>query len=220
LLDHEEGRGVLMKALHRRAPRGMTLIELMIGMAVFALLLLMVAPSLSQWMRDTRVHSGAQALLNDLQFARAEAVRRNGPVRLQLISSRDMGCTLTSAGPHWVVNLTASVSPAGACGTAPGDTVSPYLLRLSPLLSSSTTNKLTATRQVVAFNGLGRQAVTTNPASSVATLTINVEDNMSSCRPSGATRCLRVVVSPTGDIRMCDPSHATGKTATDAMSCP
>jgi len=198
----------------------MTLIELMVGMAVFALLLLAVAPSLSQWMRDTRVHAGAQALMSDLQFARAEAVRRNGPVRLQLVSSRDMSCALTSAGPHWAINLTASASPAGACGTAPGDIASPYLLRLSPLLSSSMANRLTATRQVVAFNGLGRQTATTNPNSSVATLTINVEDDVSNCRPSGATRCLRVVVSPTGDIRMCDPAHATGRTATDAMSCP
>jgi type IV fimbrial biogenesis protein FimT len=211
---------MLMKAPHRRAPGGMSLIELMIGLALFALLLLAVAPSLSQWMRDTRVQAGAQALMDDLQFARAEAVRRNGLVRLQLVSSRDMGCALTSSGPDWVVNLTASTSPAGACGSAPGDTVSPYLLRVSPLLSSSATNTLAATRQVVAFNGLGRQAATTNPTSSVATLTINVRDAITSCRPSGATRCLRVVVSPAGDIRTCDPAHATGNTAADAMSCP
>jgi type IV fimbrial biogenesis protein FimT len=209
-----------MKARHRRAPRGMSLIELLIGLAVFALLLLAVAPSLSQWMRDTRVQAGAQALMNDLQFARAEAVRRNGPVRLQLVSSRDTSCALTSTGPHWVVNLTATTSPAGACGSVPGDTVSPYLLRVSPQLSSSATNTLTATRQVVAFNGLGRQAVTTNPTSSVAMLTINVQDAITSCRPSGATRCLRVVVSPAGDIRLCDPAHATGNMASDAMSCP
>jgi len=211
---------VLVKTRHRRAPRGMSLIELMIGLAVFALLLLAVAPSLSQWMRDTRVQAGAQALMDDLQFARAEAVRRNGLARLQLVSSRDMNCTLTNSGPEWVVNLTASTSPAGACGSAPGGTVSPYLLRVSPLLSSSTTNTLAATRQVVAFNGLGRQTATTNPTSSVATLTIDVQDATSRCRPSGATRCLRVVVSPAGDIRMCDPAHATGNTANDALSCP
>lgn len=203
-----------------RPMHGVTLVELLVALVVFALLLMLAGPSLGQWMRDSRVRSVAQALQNDLQFTRAEAVKRNSPVRLQLVTSLDNTCAISSGGPYWVVNLGANLSPASSCDATPSETASPQLRRVSPRVSSTATTTLSATRAVVAFDGLGRQTDTLSPATSASTLTIQVADGSSTCAPGGSTRCLSLYVTTAGDIRMCDPARPTGQTASDAMSCP
>ena len=67
--------------------------------------------------------------------------------------------------------------------------------------------------KVAAFNGLGR--VSPTPA---GTITYDVGNpSGGTCRAAGGTmRCLRVEVSPTGQVRMCDPSLTS---ATDPQGC-
>lgn len=201
-----------------RHERGMTLIELVIGVAIIAVLLGLGAPAFGDWMRNTRVRSTAEALQNGMQMARAEAVRRNSPVRFQLTTTIDNGCGLSVSGPAWAVNATSSTSPAGACGGTPSDTVAPFLIQVSPIVATSSNVTLTGSREVVAFDGLGRQVGTTNPSSSAGTLTIDVGSSVGTCTASGGTvRCMRVVLTPGGEARLCDPA----RTATnDPMKCP
>lgn len=201
-----------------RRVTGMTLIELMVGLAIMAILLGMGAPAFSDWITNTKVRSTAEAMQNGLQVARAEAVRRNTPVRFQLTTTTDNGCALSLSGPSWTVNLTNSTTPAGACGASPSDTASPFIVQTSPVVSSRSNATVTASRAVVAFDGLGRQTGTTNPSSSAATLTIDVGSSNGTCVASGGSvRCLRLVLSPGGQVRMCDPARTA---ANDPMSCP
>lgn len=209
-----------MVARHRAAVRGMTLVELMVGLAVFALLMLLCVPSFGDWLRNARVRSTAESLQNGLQSARAEAVRRNAVVRFQLVDTLADSCQLTASGPHWVINLGAAQTPAGACASALGTGAAPNLLRVSPVVAGDAAATLSATRSVVAFDGLGRQTSTSSPASGAALLSIAVGASGQSCAPAGPTRCLKVVVSPAGEVRMCDPARSAGNTAADAMSCP
>ena len=203
-----------------RRARGMTLIELMVGIAIVSITLMLGIPSFADWLRNTRIRSTAEALQNGLQFARAEAVRRDTAVRFQLVDTLTNSCTLSATGPYWAVNLTASATPAGACANATSDTASPYLLSRSPVVSSAVVTSLTGSRAAVGFDGLGRLTAITNPASGIGTLTIKVTSSSASCVASGGSaRCLNVVVSPAGEVRMCDPSRATSS-ANDPLSCP
>lgn len=85
-----------MTEAHERA-RGLTLIELMVTVAVLALLLASVAPSLGTWIGSQRVRNTASSLVAGLQQARAEAVRRNRPVSFWLVQGSNAGRWTTAA---------------------------------------------------------------------------------------------------------------------------
>lgn len=54
---------------------GVTLVELMVSMAVLAVLLTLAAPSLQQWMWSRQVNALADTLLDTLRLARTQAAR-------------------------------------------------------------------------------------------------------------------------------------------------
>ena len=83
------------------AARGFTLIELMVVVALVAILASMAAPSMREQLANFRVRSAAEAIVNGLNVARAEAARRNSPAAF----------TLSGTGAGWSV---AQVSPATA----------------------------------------------------------------------------------------------------------
>lgn len=65
--------------------KGVTLIELMVGLAVLSVLLTIGIPSFKNIIRDSRLTSQSNELLGSMMAARSEAVKRNAPV--ELISS-------------------------------------------------------------------------------------------------------------------------------------
>jgi type IV fimbrial biogenesis protein FimT len=67
-----------------RAIRGFTLVELMVALAVIGVTATLAAPDLSRLMANYRVRGEAESVLNGLNFARAEAVRRNSAVTFAL----------------------------------------------------------------------------------------------------------------------------------------
>ena len=57
--------------------RGFTLIELMVALAIAALLLLLGMPSFTTFLRNSEIRSTAESLVNGLRAASAEAARQN-----------------------------------------------------------------------------------------------------------------------------------------------
>ncbi len=100
-------------ALKARA-RGFTLVELLITVAVLAIGLSLAAPTFTQQIANYRVRSASESIVNGLNYARAEAVRRNSPVRY----------TLDAGGPGWTVAQvsTAATLQSRASGELPGIT--------------------------------------------------------------------------------------------------
>jgi type IV fimbrial biogenesis protein FimT len=65
-----------------RRPGGFTMIELMIVVALIAIVLALAAPSFTNTLAKNRAQGVASELGTDLQYARSEAVQRNAPVRI------------------------------------------------------------------------------------------------------------------------------------------
>lgn len=81
---------------------GFTLNELIISMAVAAILMTAAVPSLRSYVVNTKLSAGTNALIGSLNFARSEAIKRGVPVSI-CASSNGVFCTLTPWGQGWMV---------------------------------------------------------------------------------------------------------------------
>lgn len=103
------------------AQRAFTLVELLVTIAVMAVALSLAAPEAAGMIANHKVRNVAQDVLEGLNLARAEAVRRNSPVRFSLAAG---GWTVTqvsssallrsSAGSDWTA---VAVTPGGTATT-------------------------------------------------------------------------------------------------------
>ncbi|MFN5512120.1 MAG: Tfp pilus assembly protein FimT/FimU, partial [Burkholderiales bacterium] len=66
----------------RAGQRGFTLTEMLIVMAVLAVVVSMALPSMSEMIREQRIRAASFDLVSDLMLARSEAVKRSGVVSL------------------------------------------------------------------------------------------------------------------------------------------
>ena len=72
--------------------RGLTAIELIIVLAVTAILLVVGVPDFQNINEKRRLKGAAEAMRQDLRFARTEAIKRNQRVRLTFTGSGDAWC--------------------------------------------------------------------------------------------------------------------------------
>ena len=70
-----------------RRPLGLSLLDLLIGLAVAALLLALGAPGYRAWIAEMELRDRVEALVEALSFARAEAIK--GGIRVNLCPSHD-----------------------------------------------------------------------------------------------------------------------------------
>lgn len=194
-----------------RRQQGVTLIELLIGIVILAGMLAMAVPAFSSWIRDTQNRTAAESILNGLQAARAEAVRRNTVVRFMLTDkdgqvSWTVGCpTVTATCPAEIQSRTAAES-----GTLAKVTVSADALPV-PAPAGYFSAAIASAGELPAevnFDALGR--VFTPPVGAVFT-----RADVTSTASEEARRYV-VVVGTGGQIRMCDPKMAF---ATDPRGC-
>lgn len=202
----------MLTPLHRQ--RGVSLIELMIGLAIFAVLLGLGVPNFSKFIQNSHIRNAADAIQNGLSLARAEAVRRNTAIDFVL-----------GTGSSWTIGCTSPIADLDGDGVAD----CPATIQARPASEGSAkasvaTSEVDASTGTVAstpvftstltFNGLGRVLGTTLPAGHDAYFNVS-NPTGGSCATAGPMRCLRVDVSSAGAIRMCDPALAS----TDPQGC-
>ena len=193
---------------HRQ--HGTTLVELLIGLTIVALLFALGTPAFFSWLQNSQIRTSAEAIQNGLHLARGEAVRRNTSVRFQLTSAVTASCGLSTSGANWVVSLD---NPAGACNSAPSDTVAPRIIQIRSAAEGSANAVVAAGQSTITFNGLGR--VTPVPAGDIDIDISNPTGGACATAGVDGMRCLRIRVSSGGQIRMCNPILA----ATDPQGC-
>lgn len=65
-----------------RPPLGMTLVELMVGIGIAAILMMASAPFFGDYIRNSRLREAGNVLLSEALFAQSEAIKLNATVRL------------------------------------------------------------------------------------------------------------------------------------------
>lgn len=164
--------------------RGFSLIELMIVVAILAIVAGFGIPAFNTWVADTKTRTVAEALQNGLRLAQTEAVRRG--VQVQFVLTNDApvatGVTESTTGRNWVMQSMQRANPG---------TVDAFIQGAN-LNAVSNTSLVSASSATVTFNSLGR-IVTPNSA---VTYTLNTS--------VAGGRNLRVTLSQAGRIRMCD----------------
>ncbi|HKU17780.1 MAG TPA: GspH/FimT family pseudopilin [Candidatus Saccharimonadales bacterium] len=135
------------RALEKRA-WGFTLVELMVAIAVAAILLVIAVPSFTTAINSNRLTSTANALIGSLNAARMEAVQRNAPV--QFCSNSATSNTSDTLG-------TACGTNAGAVFalTSPGATTTTQL-QVPPSELGISSIQIHGTMAAVRFNGQGQ----------------------------------------------------------------
>lgn len=193
-----------------RQQSGVTLIELVVGLAVFAILLGIAIPNFSTFIQNSKIRTSAEAIQNGLSLARVEAVRRNTNIQFTL-----------GVGTSWVVGCQTATDdcPAsiqagvGANGSSNIAVVTSEVVATTGLAAATPVFDTT-----LSFNSLGRVVNTTLPAGHNAAFDVVNPDGGTCAAVSGPMRCLRVVVTPGGQVRMCDPA-LTNTRPEDAQAC-
>ncbi|HWD23733.1 MAG TPA: GspH/FimT family pseudopilin [Burkholderiales bacterium] len=209
MLGYEEGRLVL-----RRAPRGFSLIELMIGLAIITILLVLGLPAFNIFLQNTQIRNAAETTLAGITLARVEAVRRNTTVRFQLVSNLTSGCALSASSLDWVVS---QANPSGACDAAASDTTAPQIIqKKSAREGSSNVTIATTGGSTIVFDALGRVV-------GAGITVLDFANTNGTCEHvdavNGTMRCLRILVSVGGQVKMCDPKVPLNSPPVDPREC-
>ena len=164
---------------------GFTLVELMVTIVVLGIILSIAIPSYQDWIKRLHIRSAAESILNGLQLARTEAIKRNGSATITL-----------TGGTGWSIT-----DSAGTAIQAKPDREG------SQLAFITVTSPSSDLPFAITFNGLGR---ITAPAASVTLSITNTQGG--DCTSSGPLGCLVIQSSTGGLVRMCDPSPSKSST--------
>lgn len=94
-------------ARHAQTPqRGFTLVELVVSIAMLAILAALATPSFKRMIEAQRMRTGAFALISDLTLARSEAVKRGESVELMPVGGNWTG--------GWLVRVAATSETIGS----------------------------------------------------------------------------------------------------------
>ena len=106
--------------------QGFSIMEMLVVLAIAAVLLSIAVPSFTQSLTNSRVQAIAESIQSGLVRARSESINRNAPVRFQLVSNLLSTCAKTSTAGYWLVTQYTSVTnpvntrgnPTAACNIA------------------------------------------------------------------------------------------------------
>lgn len=171
----------------RSSQNGLTLVEILIVLAIAGILATVAAPSLTDFVRNSRLNSAAMMMVSDLNLARGEAIKRNARV-LICSGNAAAGCNGSAdwAATGWVVCYDANSD--GACDAAPvdGSAPNPILVR-GPINAQGLV--LAGPAAPVIYRPMGSQGALGAPA-----VNLNISGNW----PSSKQKI--VTIAPTGNI--------------------
>lgn len=176
----------------------------MIAMAIIGFLLIRAVPSFTSFIQNSKLRGAAENCLAGLQRARAEALQKNERIEFLLTNDAPVAAnvatfTLSSTGQNWAIrnaDIARNEFIEGHAGTeGSGRAANPSV--------SINGNGVPS----IVFTGLGRTELAANS-------TIQFSNPAGgACAPTGSMRCLNILISVGGQIRLCDPAAtATGDT--------
>lgn len=199
----------------RRPHNGFSLVELIIGMAILAMLMALGMPQYANFIANSRLRATAEGISNGLNTARAEAVKRNARAELVFIDEEPIEALVNALtpvvnGPNWVVRgwvpETNSFDYIDGKIGAEGSGGSGVAVEVTTVTSGIYDG-------TIAFTGFGA-------LNSAQAITFEVRfPTAGTCDTTaipGPMRCLNVTVSAGGQVRICDPKITDTK---DTRAC-
>jgi len=186
--------------------RGLTIIELLVGLTLLAVLVGLGAPAMGTYLQNSKLATAAASYFSGLQTARTEAIRRNTTTEFVLTdtslaaSDPANNASPTTSGKNWIVRtgstgaFTLVEGKAGAEGEG---------------TAASAAIQVSSSASAIQFNGFG--------AAAGGPYTINIS-NPSAGACGGTIRCRRIIVSAGGQVAACDPAAAAS--TGDSRACP
>ncbi|HUW26604.1 MAG TPA: GspH/FimT family pseudopilin [Gallionella sp.] len=171
--------------LIQRKQSGFSLIELLIGIAIMAILMGLAMPSFQTWLQNSQIRNAAESIQNGLQRARSESVGRNTNVEFVL-----------GAGSSWTVQVVGGdvIESRSASEGSKDVTVTALAADSSPATTITFNN----------FGGVGvppKQPLNTDDSAPF----VQVDLDSSVLSPADSQE-LRVTIGIGGNVRMCDPN--------------
>lgn len=185
--------------------RGFTLLELLITVAVAAILIAVAVPSLTTFIQDSRDTAESDSLISSLEYARSEAVKEDADV--EVCASANVSTVTNGA------NATCSGSTSWSTGWIVATAAGTVLQVGAPLGGSNTLSSK--------FNGAGISEVTFMPNGFVQAAGGNGEyltTYFTLCDPRGATYARDVEISAIGSVQA--SSNAGYTVNGTALTCP
>jgi type IV fimbrial biogenesis protein FimT len=189
--------------------RALSLVELMVVVAIAAIIIGLAAPSFSDYIVTQRVRSVHAQLATDLQFARSEAVSRGSfvSVRFQFTTGASgASCYIVFTRPDPSLNAVTCdclAAPGARCASSPTDTTE---IRTVTVPNELQVNLRVASGQPDTMTFDPRTGGLKFTALDVAILSVTgFQVNTS----ADTERTLRAVVNGSGRANLCTPSTST-----------
>ena len=166
---------------------GLSLIELMVSLAVLAVILTVATPSFLQWRRHTQLLAQTNHVVNALGAARSEALKRNTAIDVEFLKTDG---AITAWRIYQDKDFSGSFTEA----------VDDLLLQSDPLPSVIS---VASNKGKIRYDGSGFAR-----GANAATIKLFYKGD------DGALQAARhIVLSNTGRVRSCTPRKLDGKTA-------
>lgn len=185
-----------MNKLINRTEAGFTLVELMVTLAVAAILLSIAVPSFTTFIQNNRITSTTNLVIAHLQYARSEAVSKGVAVNLAR-----SGTTARDLSQGWTIYTDAGSTNGNSAFNSSEDT----LLKSFEGFGGSdiTVNTDSAGNNWIAFNNRGLLAEGAGTSVNIAV-----------CDSRGVTEGRLITVSPTGRSQITRSTDATNPLTT------
>lgn len=192
--------------------QGINLIEVMVTIAIASVIFLLSMSSFQTMMAGTRTKAAAESIMNGLRFAKSEAIKRNAPMRFQLVSTLANNCVYSTNSALWVVTQTDQLATGDAesnCGKSSSDATNPIALK-SPGGDFPTVQVDSNGASIVTFNTLG--LVLPNMGGADSLTQIDVTSTVADATP------WRVIISSGGSLKLCNAGDEIA--AGSPLKCP
>lgn len=201
----------MLSAVHQR---GFTIVELLIGITILAMLLALGAPAMGTYLQNSKLGSAASSYLSGAQLARTEAIRRNVRTEFVLtdqpVAPGDIAnlAAPAAAGRNWVARAASGAAflllEARAGSEGEGSTVTNHVQISGAASAPGVWDGL------IPFNGFGATA-------NGAAYAIDIKNPSAGVclADGGKILCRRIRISPGGQILSCLPGLPAG----DSRAC-